>query len=294
MSKLFKFIVQRAYNQVPPFVMEEARKVPGYRQLPPINETNLVIIDNAFGDLLEPAMRKLGVEQGNPASGPSEKFKMSPLECRQLDTPFADVTLHFAEPRRVMAMTFQSMRDPNSPRMDVFAIRVVEMPGGVMFASYTRRKDNPEPWNDTIEGTMFSWFAYGDSYGDWQPGNVLTVLFDVIREERAVSAIDRSCAGFRVQQKVGKPRFMQINPVVHIYTKPRGESLRNAGGGGLEFSHRFYVMGHWRRVPGIGCNRDGERSVEGRTWVAPYIKGPDDKPLLRKQRHYHAGETNGQ
>ena len=43
------------------------------------------------------------------------------------------------------------------------------------------------------------------------------------------------------------------------------------------YDHRFIVSGHWREQP-CGPNH-GERR---RKWIAPYVKGPRDKPLVVK------------
>lgn len=50
-----------------------------------------------------------------------------------------------------------------------------------------------------------------------------------------------------------------------------------------EYSHRFIVRGHMRN------QAVGSRTAEGgqrheRIWIAPYIKGPEDKPLIVKDR----------
>lgn len=50
-----------------------------------------------------------------------------------------------------------------------------------------------------------------------------------------------------------------------------------------EYSHRWIVRGHMRNQP------IGPRNVEGgqermRVWIAPYVKGPEDKPLVLKDR----------
>ena len=50
-----------------------------------------------------------------------------------------------------------------------------------------------------------------------------------------------------------------------------------------EFSHRWIVRGHMRNQP------IGPRNAEGgqkhmRVWIAPYVKGPEDKPLVLKDR----------
>ena len=87
-------------------------------------------------------------------------------------------------------------------------------------------------------------------------------------------------------------RFVTIKNVIHIYPKKeRNPVIRAAYGGPIDFSHRFEVRGHWRRIDGIGKNRGGEYSVQGFTWVVPHERGPKDKPLVRKTRVVDPGSV---
>lgn len=54
--------------------------------------------------------------------------------------------------------------------------------------------------------------------------------------------------------------------------RPAGASTGN--GGTVDYSHRWMVSGHWRNqwLPSRGTHRA--------QWIAPYVKGPDDKPLV--------------
>jgi len=52
----------------------------------------------------------------------------------------------------------------------------------------------------------------------------------------------------------------------------------------VDWTHRWEVRGHWRKITGIGKDREGQYCVNGLTWVVPHEKGPDDKPVVRKQR----------
>jgi hypothetical protein len=51
-------------------------------------------------------------------------------------------------------------------------------------------------------------------------------------------------------------------------------------GPGVEYSHRFIVEGHWRNQP-YGPRDNPEYK---QIWIAPYVKGPEDKPLVVKKR----------
>jgi hypothetical protein len=50
-----------------------------------------------------------------------------------------------------------------------------------------------------------------------------------------------------------------------------------------EYSHRWIVRGHMRNQPiGPRNAKDGQKHL--RVWIAPYVKGPEDKPLVLKDR----------
>jgi hypothetical protein len=47
----------------------------------------------------------------------------------------------------------------------------------------------------------------------------------------------------------------------------------------IDWSHRWVVGGHWRWQP-------YKDNTKKRIWIAPYVKGPDDKPLVMKDKVY--------
>jgi hypothetical protein len=53
----------------------------------------------------------------------------------------------------------------------------------------------------------------------------------------------------------------------------------HAAGDGREYSHRWMVDGHFRQQA-CGTGRADRKLI----WIDPYIKGPDDKPFVDKQR----------
>jgi hypothetical protein len=55
-------------------------------------------------------------------------------------------------------------------------------------------------------------------------------------------------------------------------------------GGKIDFSHRWEVRGHWRRVAGMGKDREGNYEVRGLTWVKDCVKGPEELPIIQKLR----------
>jgi hypothetical protein len=60
--------------------------------------------------------------------------------------------------------------------------------------------------------------------------------------------------------------------------RPRGFEWEG-GDGESHLSHRFLVHGHWRNQ---ACGP--KLSLRRQRWIAPYVKGPDDKPFIDKKR----------
>lgn len=74
-----------------------------------------------------------------------------------------------------------------------------------------------------------------------------------------------------------------IRQIIHIQSK-KYQSVKPICGGTIDYSHRFEVRGHWRRISGLGKDRDGQYCVRGMTWVVPFEKGPENLPLIKKVR----------
>lgn len=79
-----------------------------------------------------------------------------------------------------------------------------------------------------------------------------------------------------------KKRIDYINKVVVLKAPTRQQTVF-AVKKKMEFSHRFEVRGHWRKVRRLGRDQNGN-VIEGRTWVRPCVKGPETKPLIKKIR----------
>jgi len=79
-------------------------------------------------------------------------------------------------------------------------------------------------------------------------------------------------------------RFHTIRRIIHINPKSEIKEYENSGRK-IDYSHRFSVRGHWRKLPGgLGKDREDNYCVADWTWVRSSIKGPEDKPLIRKTR----------
>lgn len=67
-----------------------------------------------------------------------------------------------------------------------------------------------------------------------------------------------------------------VDPLVHVVTFRRTERRASEPAGVVvDWRCRWFVSGHWRNqyLPSTGRHQP--------TWISPYIKGPDDRPLRR-------------
>lgn len=86
-------------------------------------------------------------------------------------------------------------------------------------------------------------------------------------------------AGLRREQRMSftRPTFGQIQ-VVTLRRASQPRPPKEEGESDFEYSHRFKVRGHWRHqwYP--------SREEHELKWIDPFIKGPEDKPLIIKDR----------
>lgn len=77
----------------------------------------------------------------------------------------------------------------------------------------------------------------------------------------------------------GNNEIKKISNVIYI-KQPQEPKESLFEGREIDFSYRFIVRGHWRKFDGIGKDRNGNRSINGFTWVIPHERGPDDAILI--------------
>ena len=76
-------------------------------------------------------------------------------------------------------------------------------------------------------------------------------------------------------------RRMGIPDRVTVIQLRRTAGSRSEGETDVEWSHRWVVRGHWRWQP-YGTHRAERRRI----WIAPFVKGPEDKPLVVTDKVY--------
>jgi hypothetical protein len=71
----------------------------------------------------------------------------------------------------------------------------------------------------------------------------------------------------------GVKKQFRISKVIYVgnkHSREIGVHLRN-----IQWSHAFWVMGHWRTISGLGKDRNGAYCIQGRTWVTNYVKNAE-------------------
>lgn len=111
----------------------------------------------------------------------------------------------------------------------------------------------------------------------------LKALFDQLHHKDTACGEEHTNLKARVGS--GKNReLVKIKTVVRITLKNNKKDCIPIAGGTIDWSHRWEVRGHWRKITGIGKNRQGQYLVKGLTWVTPFQKGPKEKPFVKKSR----------
>lgn len=87
----------------------------------------------------------------------------------------------------------------------------------------------------------------------------------------------------KVPRAMGKRwRKMEMPKLVTVVQLRRKSSpTDHPGESNVDWQHRWIVRGHWR-MAACGVGRTERRP----TWVAAYVKGPDDKPLMQTNKVY--------
>ena len=99
--------------------------------------------------------------------------------------------------------------------------------------------------------------------------------------------MEKTSARLKFKKSSGEKVIHKIKKLVHILPKNATDSdkqIIETQSASIDWTHRWQVRGHWRKMDGIGKNRAGEYIVSGYTYVAEHEKGPDDAPLVKKTR----------
>jgi len=126
--------------------------------------------------------------------------------------------------------------------------------------------------------------------GTWKDQDALFEYHVIVRElVDQLRASENSIGTIKQKQhiKIGygpTRRNYKVRELVFVTPTKMKSSASTIVGHTVDWSHRWEVRGHWKKVKGIGKNREGQYIVNKLTWVVPHEKGPDGKPVIKKQR----------
>lgn len=115
----------------------------------------------------------------------------------------------------------------------------------------------------------------------WMFANsLLKVYLDRLNKEKVGVEM---LSGVRKLGEGKNKKFYRLRPITYVSPKKRISEMKPLGGTKeVDWSHRWEVRGHWREVKGIGKDREGNYTIVGSTWVVNHVRGPEEKPIIKK------------
>jgi len=119
--------------------------------------------------------------------------------------------------------------------------------------------------------------------------NILKIYLSKLENQLVAHEVVNEKVRFKNQfssPKTEKKDFAKISRIIRIIASEKKESANPIFSKVIDWSHRWNVRGHWRRLaPGkIGKDRSGEYCIAGQTWVSEFEKGPEGAPVIKKTR----------
>jgi hypothetical protein len=130
---------------------------------------------------------------------------------------------------------------------------------------------------------VFPW-PYGQSYPEAEtPGGLIDVARPLVAlfrlMQQTVSVRTRERPDRHVRRRMPPPLVENLVTVIHLRRphQPADDHEPRV----VDWTHRWLVGGHWRWQPYPSLGPDVRKQI----WISPYVKGPEDRPLVvRKAR----------
>lgn len=112
-----------------------------------------------------------------------------------------------------------------------------------------------------------------EQYGSIVEDRLLLAAFCLLSQQQNIVTTTEARPDNHARKRLARKKIVAAN--VHLVDIKHRPSKPTPGGGRqVDWSHRWWVKGHWRTYH-VGPGRKEERPV----YIQPFIKGPDDKPL---------------
>lgn len=210
--------------------------------------------------------------------------------------------LQVVKGRKVRAKISQDMVgaliiEPENPKEAYRAVMHLEMrllsvhpddQGEKLFEKVMQKSGERPIFKENYAGLLFHTMTNGSYSAAGLEGKLYRAaqfLFTSMRKSSSEAGTVRVDARAKVGTGVNR-RLMKIKNLVIVAPKKQKHHLADHIGAQreIDWSHRWDVMGHWRKIAGIGKDRAGSYTIKGYTWVIPHTKGPEEKTLIRKTR----------
>ncbi len=88
-----------------------------------------------------------------------------------------------------------------------------------------------------------------------------------------------------IKVKSGTEKYKhRISKVIYVAPKKSIEKISALSHKTIDWSHRWAVRGHWRKIEGkFGKDRESN-PIFGFTWISDHVKGPENLALVKKLR----------
>lgn len=214
-----------------------------------------------------------------------------PTDSMQLQGP--DVTDEWiADDTSLIALPFQTVFFESTSETGLFQNKITEIDGSAPYMmGLLAHEQAPGDY-------LFCFFNQGSALAHDVEIAISDKTISTYRSLKAVTEIlcrtlhESRMVTEKVHQKIklkppgGEKRHHRIREVIRICSRKEyaAKKLSPLFGGHVDFSHRWEVSGHFRKITGIGKDRAGSYIVHGYTWVKEHERGPDGKPLIKKTR----------
>lgn len=93
----------------------------------------------------------------------------------------------------------------------------------------------------------------------------------------------RASGHAKFRDSSGKKKIYKPRNVIYVADKVY-EGSQTSRGHIIRKSNHWTVRAHWRKIKGLGLDRNGDRIIDGYTWVKSHVKGDKDElvqPMVR-------------
>jgi len=108
---------------------------------------------------------------------------------------------------------------------------------------------------------------------------LLRNVFFFMEQKNIIFGSTKDNSRFKVKTDKGN-EIVKIKKIIYCTNKKYKEINTHLNSYPIDYSHRFLVRGHWRRIKTLGKDRAGSYCVKGYTWVAEHERGDESLPLV--------------